>query len=381
MLSHGYPPTISGVTLVVQKISRAMVARGYQVMVVTASDRGNTYRYDDQGVQVVRIQGAHNPYWKEGPFPWVGLRTLRGLLDEFQPDILHTHENVFFNVQVLRMRSSLKIPKVSSCYFLPRYITHYMRFGAWGNQQLRNLIWKYIIGSLNRYDHVIFSTRSQAQEFLDHGLRVPQTVISNGVDTSRYNQRNGAQGEVEARYQLPPGPRILFVGRLMKDKRIDLLVQAMAHVNAERPAHLLVVGRGSEQPELEQLRDSLGLHDRVHLLGFVPEEDLPGIYRASDLFAIASICEVQSIPALQAAVTGLPMAAVNAAALPELVQNGLNGFLVPPENPQALGEAILEILRDPERYQAFSQASLQIGQPHAETATFEAYDRFYRSFR
>jgi glycosyltransferase involved in cell wall biosynthesis len=356
-----------------------MARSGHGVMVVAASDRGAPYRYEDQGVQVVRIQGGQNPFWAEGPYPKARLQTLKEILDEFPPDILHNHENVFFNLQVLRMRSRLKMPLVSSCYFLPRYITHYMRFGSWGNRQLRSLIWKYIIASLNRYDRVIFSTRSQAKEFLEHGLRVPPVVISNGVNTTRYHLRNGAAGNIETRYHLPDGPRILFVGRLMKDKRIDLLIQAMVRVLAERPAHLLVVGRGSEQAELESLRDSLGLHGYVHLLGYVPEEDLPGVYQASDLFAIASICEVQSIPALQAAASGLPMAAVDAAALPELVQSGVNGFLAPPDDPQALGEAILKILSDDKRYQGFSQASLQIGQGHSETATFQAYEDLYQS--
>lgn len=377
MLSHGYPPTISGVTLVVQKISRALVAAGHEVMVVTASDRGTPYEFLDHGVQVVRIRGLNNLFWTEGPLPFLSQRTLKRIISRFQPEIIHTHENVVFNLHLQRLRSELQVPLVSSCYFLPRFITHYMYFGGWGNQKLRNLIWRYIIGSLNHYDQVIFSTRTQRQDFIDHGLITPSIVISNGVDTTRYFQRNGTS-DFTALPALPPRPRVLFVGRLMKDKRIDLLIKAMAQVNRSVPANLLIVGRGDEREELERLRDQLGLQDKVHFLGFVPEEELPVLYRACDLFAIASVCEVQSIPALQAAATGLPMVAADAAALPELVVPEVNGFLVRPGDPQALGEAILNVLTNAELAKTFGQASLQISLEHAEAATFQAYEQFYR---
>lgn len=377
MLSHGYPPTISGVTLVVQKLSRAMVRRGHTVRVITASERRTPYRTIDQGVELIRIRGGRNPFWSEGPFPWVSRRELDDLITDFQPEIIHTHENVFLSTQLLRMRQRLKMPLVSSCYFLPRYVTHYIRLGP-VRQALQQLIWTYIIRNLNSYDHVIFSTHSQEQDYLQHGLKVPTTVISNGVDTSRYMPANGHTDTIERRYQLPAGKRILFVGRLMPDKRIDLLVEAMNYIPAEVNAHLLVVGRGSEKQALQELANSSGLQDRVHLLGFIPEQDLPALYRRVDVFAIASICEVQSIPTLQALVSGLPVVGVNAAALPELIRDGVNGRLVPPDNPQLVAEALTSILTDADLRSRFGQASLDIGRAHAEQYTIQAYEAFYQ---
>jgi glycosyltransferase involved in cell wall biosynthesis len=114
------------------------------------------------------------------------------------------------------------------------------------------------------------------------------------------------------------------------------------------------------------------------LLGYVPEQDLPALYRACNLFAIPSLVEVQSLPALQAAVTGLPIVAANSAALPELVRNGENGILVYPLTPGELGDAILSISSNPSKAQMMSKVSLEIGKAHDEQLTFEAYDTFYR---
>jgi glycosyltransferase involved in cell wall biosynthesis len=165
----------------------------------------------------------------------------------------------------------------------------------------------------------------------------------------------------------------------MKDKKLDLLIQAMRYVCDQRPAHLLVVGRGTERPRLKALIHELNLDPFIHLLGYVPELDLPGLYRASDLFAIPSLVEVQSIPAIQAAVTGLPIVAANSAALPELVRDGENGFLVEPLNARELGDAILRIISDPGMAKRMGQVSLDIGCPHDERLTFQAYEDFYKS--
>jgi glycosyltransferase involved in cell wall biosynthesis len=239
-------------------------------------------------------------------------------------------------------------------------------------------MWNYFIKLLDQYEHVVFCTRTHERDFLAHGLRPPTTVISNGVNIQRYCPEKEPGEDIESRYHLPTGSRILSVGRLMKDKKLDLLIQAMRIVCDEHEAHLLVVGRGSERPHLKALIRQLNLEPFIHLLGYVPEQDLPALYRASDLFAIPSLVEVQSLPALQAAVTGLPIVAANSAALPELVRQGENGLLVNSLNARELGDAILYILKHPQEALKMGQVSLEIGRAHDERLTFQAYEDFYR---
>jgi glycosyltransferase involved in cell wall biosynthesis len=202
-------------------------------------------------------------------------------------------------------------------------------------------------------------------------------VISNGVNIERYRPEKDPGEDIEARYALPQGARILSVGRLAKDKKLDLLIEAMAVVCARREAHLLMVGRGDDHHHLTRLIHKHNLDKFIHLLGFVPEEDLPALTRVCDLFAIPSLVEVQSLPALQAAVSGLPIVAANSAALPELVRHGENGFLVNPQNASELGNAILYILDHPDEARRMGKVSLRIGMAHDEQITFQEYDDFY----
>ena len=228
MLSHGYPPTLSGVTLVVQKLSRALVRRGHQVLVVTASENGKPYSSVDEGVQLERLRSFRNPFWSDGPVPWINTSQLKKLIDSFQPDLIHIHENAILSYQLLRLDGMPGVPRITSCYSLPRFATHYLRWGASFEGMLESFLWKRMVSNLNSYEYVIFSTPTQQREFIEHGLTSPSTAISNGVDTQRYFPVNGRREPIESKYQIPPPPRILFVGRLMKDKRIDLLIQARA---------------------------------------------------------------------------------------------------------------------------------------------------------
>ena len=381
MLSHGYPPVISGVTLVVQKVAREMVRRGHEVTVVTASERGPEYEDQDEGVVVLRVRSAPNPFWSEGRLPLLSYDGLQEIVKDVQPDVINTHDSGLLGVQLYRLEHDKgHVPELLTCHYLPRYVTHYVSIGDAIEEVVEDIAWEVTIRMINGFDHVVFPTRTQKRAFIEEGLEIPSTVISNGLDIRRYSPNGSDEEDVVARYELPPGPRILVVGRLAKDKKIDTLIRAMDDVTSTHQAYLLLVGRGDDRERLEDLVESLDLGDYIRFLGFVPERDLPALYRHSDIFAIASDVEVQSIPTLQAAATGLPIVAAEAAALPELVETNTNGHLVPPDDPAAFATAIREILQDPELAERLGQASLEIGRRHAEKNTFDAYEKLYRAY-
>jgi 1,2-diacylglycerol 3-alpha-glucosyltransferase len=378
MFSHGYLPTLSGVTLVVQKIARSMVQRGHEVTVITASEKYLPYLSEDQGVILHRVIGLFNPFWAEGPVPIITPPAIRKYVERFQPDIIHSHDNGPQSYLLLWTRLCPQPRLITSCYTLPRFFSQYWKLDVL-DPWMEKVMWKYYLSNLNKYEHVVFCTRSHQQDFLTHGLRPPTTVISNGVNIQLYKPEKEPGEDIESRFHLPTKPRILSVGRLMKDKKLDLLVRAMRVVCNERQAHLLVVGRGTELPHLRGLIQKLDLESNIHLLGYVREQDLPALYRTCDLFTIPSLVEVQSLPALQAAVSGLPIVGANSAAIPELVKDGKNGYLVNPHNARELGNAILRLLNNPDLARQMGQVSLEIGRAHDEQLTFQAYEDFYRS--
>lgn len=381
LFSHSYPPVISGVSVVVQKVAWEMVKRGHQVTVVTASDSGAAYNDQDKGVALVRVRSAPNPFWSEGRLPLLSYSGLREIVADVQPDLINTHDSGLLGAQLYRMEHQRgHVPELLTCHFLPQYVSYYVHVGDVIEEAVQEITWGYTIRMINGFNHVIFPTETQRRTFIEKGLESTSSVISNGLDIFRYNPVSANDEEVIARYKLPPGHRILVVGRLAKDKKLDILIRSMREIESRQPAHLLLVGRGDNRERLQDLVESLALQDRVHFLGFVPEEDLPAIYRHADIFAIASDVEVQSIPTLQAAATGLPIVAVAAGALPELVKDEINGYLVPPGEPAAFAAAFSKLIDKPALAEKFGQASLEIGRQHAEMYTFDAYENIYRAY-
>ena len=375
MASHGYPPTLSGVTRVVQKVSQGLAARGHEIMVVTASERGEPYVDEDAGVQLVRVHARSNPFWPEGPIPYVSQNDLEELVADFNPDVLHIHDAAFLGLQCTRMGRRFELPVVASCYYVPHFLTVYVGGGI-ADDMVESAGWAYSVWLLNRCDRVVFATEAHRQLFLNQGLKVPTSLISNGIDTKRYHHNGQRDLELESRYHLPQGRRLLFVSRLARDKLIDVLIEAMPHVLERYPdAHLLLVGKGPDRERLEELVAEHTLQEAVHFVGFVPEEDLPTLYRAVDVFVMASTCEVQSLPTLQALATGIPVVAADAVALPEIVHDGVDGYLVPPHDVPAFADAVCRILSNPDLARQMGRAGCDIAQQHADERTIDLYER------
>jgi glycosyltransferase involved in cell wall biosynthesis len=376
LTSHGYPPTISGVTLVVQRIGRAMVERGHDVTVITASERFDPYETEDAGVRVIRVASRKNPYWPANPVPTIALDELEHLIEQVRPDVIHAHDALPLCLRVMRLRSRHDTPLVATCHYYPSFVSAYVALGPQTHALVEGLAWAYSIALYNRMDRVVFPTYTHRDRFVAHGLTAPAEVISNGVDVLRYSPEV-APLDVTERYGVPDGaPRVLAVGRLAKDKNLEELIRAVARLRTPAPAHLLLAGVGPHEDALRACALSTGVAERVHFLGFVPEEDLPHLYRACHVFAITSNHEVQSIPALQAAATGLPIVAVNEGSLPEICRDGENGVLVRGDTPEEVAAALATAL-DPSNAERMGRASLRISRLHDERRTFERYEAVY----
>ncbi|MCX8007288.1 MAG: glycosyltransferase [Coriobacteriia bacterium] len=372
LVSHAYPPTISGVSVVVRKLAHAMRRRGHEVLVLAASDRGAPYEHHDDGVNVVRVRSAPNPYWPEGRLPIAGGEHLAETVLAFAPDVVHSHESAWLAWQLARLREEIPVPTVATCHFVPRFLEHYVRAPMRRDARER-VAWRVAIRLLDRFDQVVFPTAMQRDMYQKAGLQAPAKVISNGVDLERY--RPDGPSEPDG-IRLPPAPRVLAVGRVARDKRLDVLVHAFAYLR-DTDTSLVIAGDGAARPYLERLASELALAERICFVGRIPEAQMPALYRACDAYAIPSLVEVQSITTLQALACGVPVVAAEAGSLPEAVRHGECGILVAPEDPEATAAALRSILSEPALARRLRSAGLAAVREHDERRTFDAYERVY----
>ena len=140
------------------------------------------------------------------------------------------------------------------------------------------------------------------------------------------------------------------------------------------------MGKGVRKSALENLAKELGIGDRVIFTGFVPDKDLPYFYKFSQCFIIASRAELLSLVTLQAMASGLPVIAVNAGALGELVQDTINGYLFNPGDTGTIVKSLINIFTEESICQKMSQKSLEYSAQHDIHKTVDSFERLYKSF-
>jgi len=172
-------------------------------------------------------------------------------------------------------------------------------------------------------------------------------VIPYGVDTERFSPKVNGE-EIRRKLGICNGKLVLFaLQRLVKVKRVDVLIKSMKYILGVNNEVVLVVGgKGPEEFSLKNLVEELGIKDNIIFAGYIPENELPKYFAMSDIFVFYSLCETFGIVLVQAMASGKPIVSVNSTAIPEVVDNGLNGLLVEPLNSKQFAEAVIRLLND-----------------------------------
>ena len=188
--------------------------------------------------------------------------------------------------------------------------------------------------------------RSQAMLFSERQHWDKLHVVHCGIDPARYDTPSTA-----------PGDHLLFVGRLAAVKGVPVLFDALAIARQTRPnLHLTLIGDGPERKMLEAEATTLGLTDAVTFAGYRTSDEVALALRDTDALVLPSFAEGLPVVLMEAMAARVPVIATRIAGIPELVDHGVNGALVPPGDSTALATAILDVLSDATRRRAMGDA-------------------------
>lgn len=187
-------------------------------------------------------------------------------------------------------------------------------------------------------------------------------VISPGVDVERFHPQVDKAPFFSREQDIPrKRPLILALGRLIEWKGFQYLIDAMGMVKADPLPYLMIGGRGPLRKRLEQQVRQKGLEDSVRIVDHIPFEFIHHYYRAAEVFVLPSIIDKEGnteglgVVLLEALACGIPCVASNVGGITDIVQDGKNGFLVEPKDPQALADKITRLLQDKDLQQKMSQ--------------------------
>ena len=374
-----YRPATNGAAVFAVRLAEGLAAAGHRVDVVMPSDRGAGYHDVERGVRIHAISAVSlAPLYPE---IWVTLRPgpeVAQVFDRVRPQVVHIQDHYPLSRAVLAASRARGLPVLGTNNFLPENMIPQLPFPA-SRALVERVLWRMVLGVLGRADAVTAASETSARILRSRGLQAPVLAISSGIDLARFAPDSRLDREaVRRRYGLEPRRALfLYVGRLDRDKRVDLLLAALARTGRD-DLQLAVAGRGREANALAALAARLGLGARAALLGYVPDSDLPALLNSADVFAMPSEVELQSIATLEAMATGRPVLAANARALPELVRDGVNGYLFRPGDADDAARAMVRLADERWRWPAMGAASLAIARSHALPRTIASYEALYR---
>jgi len=169
---------------------------------------------------------------------------------------------------------------------------------------------------------------------------------------------------------------VMHISNFRPVKRVEDVVEIFARISAKVPARLILVGDGPERPRALDRAEELGIRSRVLFLG--KHASVDELLSCADLFLLPSDTESFGLAALEAMACGSPVVASRTGGLPEVVEHGESGYLFPPGSVAEMAEGGIEILSDPERHRAFSQAGRRIAEERFSAASVvPMYERLY----
>jgi glycosyltransferase involved in cell wall biosynthesis len=371
---------ISGASIAAEQLAKGMAKRGHEVLVIAASETGQAYQTHEKNLTILRLKSFSNPLRVKQRLLSFPHRSIMKALREFQPDLIHTHEPAQTGSLGLKYACSTRIPVILTAHQLPWFITSYLPNIPALRNVVEQMVWAYAGWLTGSFSAIISPTRT-ISDVIQAKTGCSPVTIPYGIDLKTFslNAATGEAADVRARYGIPEhAPIILQVGRLDVDKNVENVLLAAEGVIKKSNAHLLIVGDGSRKQALIELSASLGIQARTHFIGFVSKKsELAKIYRSADVFVTASEIETQGIVLLEAAACGLPIAAVNATCIPEVVHDGITGSLAQPGDIPALGRAIERLLERPIEKKRMQIECRTMAEKYRIESSIEKHEAFY----
>ncbi|MBM3469482.1 MAG: glycosyltransferase family 4 protein [Armatimonadetes bacterium] len=339
VFSDSYLPRISGVVRSIEALVTELRRQGHQASIFAPAYPG----YRDADPDVVRFPSVRAPGIPDFPLAIPVARRFTAGLRARRLSVIHTHSPFLMGTAALFAARRLGLPLVFTHHTMYSEYVHYVPIVS--QRFSREVVTRYTIRYCNRCSLVVAPSHAVRNWLLARGVSARVEVLATaGFDLDRFDRLNPLW--VRPRLGIPAGvPLVITVGRLAREKRFDVLLAAFAMAAQGTPARLLVVGGGPEAAALRRAAADRGIAGQVIFTGPLDHDRVLDCYAAADLFAFSSPTETQGLVVVEAMAAGLPVAAVGAGGVSEVVSDGLTGLLTGLDA-EALGVAIHRLLGD-----------------------------------
>ena len=327
LFTETFLPKVDGIVTRLRHTVEHLQRNGDQVLVI-APDGGLT---EYKGAEIYGLSAFPLPLYPELklalPRPTIGWN-----LQKFKPDIIHVVNPAVLGLSGVYYAKTMNIPLMASYHtHLPQYLQHY------GLGSLEGLLWELLKGVHNQAQLNLCTSTAMVEELRAHGIERVD-LWQRGVDTEMF-QPHLTSAKMRARLSQgnPERPLLLYVGRVSAEKQIDKIKPVL---DAIPGARLAIVGDGPHRQALEEHFAGTP----THFVGYLHGLELASAFASADAFVFPSSTETLGLVVLEAMAAGCPVVAANAGGIPDIVTDGINGYLFEPNDPQGAIKATQRLL-------------------------------------
>jgi 1,2-diacylglycerol 3-alpha-glucosyltransferase len=321
MMTNTYKPILGGLEKSVEAFTKELRNLGHRVLIVAPKYPG--MRREEDVIRIPAVQNFNgSDFSVQLPIPLALTEALR----DFKPDLIHSHHPFLIGDAALRAASSYNVPLVFTHHTLYEENVHYVP----GNQEaLKRFVIELSTGYANLADMVFAPSESVMNLMLERGVKTAIEVVPTGIYTDKFAR--GSKKSFCKKFNLPSDVFMVgYLGRLAPEKNLEFVTRAVtAFLKKRTDAHFLVCGTGPSLDGMRQILAEEGVAERFYPVGAVKGKDLIDAYHAMDVFVFASQSETQGLVLTEAMAAGVPIVAVDAPGVREVVKDGTNGRLLP----------------------------------------------------
>ncbi|MBF2050034.1 MAG: glycosyltransferase [Leptolyngbya sp. IPPAS B-1204] len=362
LFTETFLPKVDGIVTRLSHTVDHLQRMGDQVLVISPDGGLNEYR----GAKIYGIPGFPLPLYPELKLA-LPRPAIRQELAAFQPDLIHIVNPAVLGLGGLYYAKSLDVPLVASYHtHLPKYLEHY------GLGMLEGVMWELLKAVHNQAQLNLCTSTAMQEALTSHGIERVE-VWQKGVDTELFHP-SLASREVRSHLSQghPDSPILLYVGRLSAEKEIDRIKPVL---EAIPDARLALVGDGPYRADLEKHFAGTA----THFVGYLTGRDLAAAFASADAFIFPSRTETLGLVLLEAMAAGCPVIAANAGGIPDIVTDGVNGYLFDPADEQGAITATQRLLANPQERATLRQNARQEAERWGWAAATRQLQGFYHA--
>lgn len=358
MVNGYFHPFVGGSERHMYELGKRM-ARTEEISVVTSRLDGTEPYEEIENMRVHRLETRHYkmPLIYPPPMP-----VTKGVMDKLE-ELDREHDFDAFNLHGRWFGSYNRVvdyaAKKNKLFVLT---LHNARpFGISPSVSLFGAVYESLRGKhvIKSADRLISVSEALKRDIMEYGIDGDKiSVIYNGVDTGFYKPSGKS---FQDKYKDGFDHLLVFVGRIIQQKGLNDLIDAMPAVLKEHPkTRILLVGKGKQEGQLRDKIKQMGLEKHMVFTGFIPDGQMPELYSSADVFVLPSLWETFGFVLAEAASCGVPLCASNAGGIPEVVEDGGNGLIFEKGNPKDIAAKLNTMLDDPDALTQMGRRSREL---------------------